>query len=75
MSTSLSEIEKRTVPINQYIESLEQPFQEKFLARKQDYRPNAEATTRLTGFQRTMCWWSFLHSGAKTAPHTFQFWH
>jgi thiol-disulfide isomerase/thioredoxin len=52
MSTSLSEIEKRTVPINQYIESLEQPFQEKFLARKQDYRLNAEATSQLTGFAK-----------------------
>jgi hypothetical protein len=52
MSTSLSEIEKKTAPVSQYIESLEQPFQEKFLARKQDYRLNAEATTRLAGFAK-----------------------
>jgi thiol-disulfide isomerase/thioredoxin len=52
MNTGLPEIEKKTVPINQYIESLEQPFQEKFLARKQDYRPNAEATSQLTGFAK-----------------------
>jgi hypothetical protein len=47
MNTGLPEIEKKTVPINQYIESLEQPFQEKFLARKQSYRLNAEATSQL----------------------------
>jgi len=52
MSTGLPEIEKKTVPINQYIESLEQPFQKKFLARKQDYRLNAEATTWLAGFAK-----------------------
>jgi len=52
MNTGLPEIEKKTVPINQYIKSLEQPFPEKFLARKQDYRLNVEATTRLTGFAK-----------------------
>jgi hypothetical protein len=52
MNTGLPEIEKKTVPINQYIESLEQPFQEKFLARKQSYRLNPEATSQLAGFAK-----------------------
>jgi hypothetical protein len=52
MNTGLPEIEKKTVPINQYVESLEQPFQEKFLARKQSYRLNAEATSQLAGFAK-----------------------
>jgi hypothetical protein len=47
MNTSLLEIEKKTVSIDKYIESLEQVFQDKFLVRKQNYRLNVEATSQL----------------------------
>jgi hypothetical protein len=52
MNISLSGIEKKTVPINRHIESLEQPFQEKFLARKRNYRLKTEATSQLAGFAK-----------------------
>lgn len=52
MNTSLSEIEKKTVSIDNYIESLEQPLQDKFLARKQDYRLNVEAASQLARFAK-----------------------
>ena len=52
MNTSLSEIEKKTVPISQYMQSLEQPFRKKFLTRKRDYRLRLEATSRLAGFAK-----------------------
>jgi hypothetical protein len=37
MNIDLSEIGKRTVSVSQYIESLKQPFRDKFLTRKQTY--------------------------------------
>jgi thiol-disulfide isomerase/thioredoxin len=52
MNTSLLEIEKKTVSIDKYIESLEQVFQDKFLVRKQNYRLNVEATSQLAGFAK-----------------------
>jgi len=47
MNTSLLEIEKKTLSIDKYIESLEQHLQDKFLVRKQNYRLNVEATNQL----------------------------
>jgi thiol-disulfide isomerase/thioredoxin len=50
MNVNLSEIRKRTVSANQYIESLEQPHGEKFLAKKQTYILKAEIITQLKKF-------------------------
>jgi thiol-disulfide isomerase/thioredoxin len=50
MNINLSEIRKRTVTISQYIESLKQPFRDKFLTRKQTYQPKQEAINQLRKF-------------------------
>ena len=50
MNTNLSEIRKRTVTVSQYIESLKQPFCDKFLTRKQTYQLKQEATNQLKKF-------------------------
>jgi thiol-disulfide isomerase/thioredoxin len=50
MRLNLSEIRRKTVSVNQYIESLEQPFSEKFLARKQTYQLKREAINQLKKF-------------------------
>jgi thiol-disulfide isomerase/thioredoxin len=47
MNSNLSEIRKRTVSVNQYIESLKQPFRDKFLAIKKAYQLKKEATDQL----------------------------
>jgi thiol-disulfide isomerase/thioredoxin len=47
MNTSLAEIETEAIAANQYIDSLEQPFRQKFLARKQTYALNREAIDQL----------------------------
>ncbi|NWF87292.1 thioredoxin family protein [Candidatus Bathyarchaeota archaeon] len=47
MKINLTEIEKRTVSVNQYINSLEQPFRQKFLTRKQTYQLKQEIITQL----------------------------
>lgn len=50
MNINLSEIRRKTVAVNQYIDSLKQPFHEKFLTRKQTYQLNREATNQLEKF-------------------------
>ena len=50
MPINLKEIRTRTVSPNDYINSLEEPFKEKFLTRKQTYQPNQEAISQLKGF-------------------------
>ena len=50
MPLNLREIRTRTVSPNHYINSLEEPFKEKFLTRKQTYQPNQEAISQLKGF-------------------------
>lgn len=50
MNISLSEIKKKTVSVSQYIDSLKQPFSEKFLTRKQTYQLKREAINQLKKF-------------------------
>jgi len=50
MSANLSEIKKKAVSVNQYIDSLKQPFSEKFLTRKQTYQLKREAINQLKKF-------------------------
>jgi len=47
MNINLSEVRKKTVSVNQYMESLKKPFHKKFLTRKQRYMLNKEATSQL----------------------------
>lgn len=47
MNINLSEIREKTVSVSQYMESLTQPFQEKFLTRKQTYQLKAETVNQL----------------------------
>jgi len=46
----MSDIRKKTVSVDQYINSLEQPFKEKFLAKKQAYKLQPEAVEQLRRF-------------------------
>lgn len=50
MPLNLNEIRTRTASANDYINSLEEPFKEKFLTRKQTYQPNPEAIRQLKAF-------------------------
>jgi thiol-disulfide isomerase/thioredoxin len=50
MNIDLSKIRKRTVSVSQYIESLKQPFRDKFLTRKQTYQLKQEAINQLKKF-------------------------
>jgi len=47
MTINLSEIRKKTVSVEQYLDSLKEPFREKFLTRKQTYTLNQEAVNQL----------------------------
>jgi thiol-disulfide isomerase/thioredoxin len=47
MNANLSEIRERTVSANQYLESLKQPFREKFSTRKQTCQLKSEAINQL----------------------------
>jgi hypothetical protein len=47
MILNLEEIREKTVPATDYINSLEELFREKFLARKQAYKVNQEAVRQL----------------------------
>jgi len=47
MNINLSEVRKKTVSVNQHMESLKKPFHKKFLTRKQRYMLNKEATSQL----------------------------
>jgi hypothetical protein len=50
MDVDLSEIRKRTVSISQYIDGLEEPFKESFVARKQTYQLHKETVDQLKQF-------------------------
>jgi len=50
MSINLLEIKKKTVSVKEYLDSLKQPFREKFLTRKQAYQPKREAINQLKKF-------------------------
>jgi hypothetical protein len=50
MNIDLSDIRKKTVSVGQYIDSLKEPFKEKFLARKQTCRLQREAVDQLKRF-------------------------
>jgi len=47
MSIDVSDIRKKTVSVTQYIDSLEQPFKEKILTKKQAYKLQPEAVEQL----------------------------
>jgi len=47
MNIDLQEIRKKTLPISEYIEKLEHPFQEKFLDRKKTYQLDREPLNHL----------------------------
>ena len=47
MNINLSETRRKTLSVNQYVESLEQPFQDKFLTFKSTYQLNREAVDYL----------------------------
>jgi len=47
MTINLSEIRKKTVSVEQYLDSLKEPFREKFLTRKQIYTLNQRAVNQL----------------------------
>lgn len=44
---NLEEIRRKTVPVDDYISSMNEPFKEKFLDRKENYQPNQEAIEKL----------------------------
>lgn len=50
MDIELAEIRKRTVSVNEYLNSLGEPFREKFFTRKQTYKLNQEVITQLKKF-------------------------
>jgi hypothetical protein len=50
MNFDLTEIRKKTVSVGQYIDSLEQPFKEKFLNRKQAYKLQSQVVDQLRKF-------------------------
>jgi thiol-disulfide isomerase/thioredoxin len=50
MNFDLSDIRKKTVTASQYIEGLEQPFKEKFLAKKRTYKLRPETANALKDF-------------------------
>jgi len=50
MNINLSEVIKKTVPVGKYIDSLKQPFREKFLERKQTYQLKQETLSQLRRF-------------------------
>jgi hypothetical protein len=47
---NLTEIRTRTVSADDYIKNLEEPFKEKFLTRRHEYRLNREAISQLRKF-------------------------
>jgi hypothetical protein len=47
MNVDLADIRKKTISVGQYIDSMEQPFKEKFLNRKQAYKLQPEAADQL----------------------------
>lgn len=50
MNVNLADIRKKTVSAKQYIDSLEQPFKDKFLMRKETYRLKQEVISQLKKF-------------------------
>jgi hypothetical protein len=50
MNVDLSQIRKSAVTVSQYIESLKQPYRNKFLTRKQTYKLKQEAINQLRKF-------------------------
>jgi thiol-disulfide isomerase/thioredoxin len=50
MNINLPEIREKTVSISRYIETLTQPFQDKFLTRKQTYQLKPEVMNQLKKF-------------------------
>jgi hypothetical protein len=50
MLLDLPEIRMKTVSVADYINNLEEPFIEKFLARKKTYQPNQEAVSKLRAY-------------------------
>jgi len=43
----LDEIRRKTVPVDKYLSTMENPFKEKFLARKESYQPNQDTVDKL----------------------------
>ncbi len=50
MKINLLETITKTIPVSQYINSLEEPFHQKFLTRKQTYQLKQEAISQLKKF-------------------------
>ena len=47
---NLAEIKKRTLPVDQYLDHLEQPYKQTFLTRKQTYQLHTDAVNQLRQF-------------------------
>ncbi len=47
MGINLEEVRRKTVPVNQYIAGIREPFRQRFLERKITYQLNSEAVDRL----------------------------
>ena len=52
MMFDVSQIRKKTVAADEYIDGLDSPFKQKFLERKQTYQLNIEIVEQLKGFAR-----------------------
>ncbi|MGQ9539129.1 MAG: thioredoxin family protein [Candidatus Bathycorpusculaceae bacterium] len=52
MKVNLSDIRQRTVSVNHYINSIKEPFREKFLERKKMYRLHTAAVSKLRNFAK-----------------------
>ena len=50
MNVNLTETNKRTIPIDQYLDHMEQPCKQTFLTRKQTYQLNTDAVNQLRQF-------------------------
>ncbi len=50
MNSNLSEVRRKTVSVNQYIDRINQPFRQKFLTRKRTYRLKQETANELKKF-------------------------
>ncbi len=50
MKVDLSEVRKKTVLVDQYIDCIKQPFSERFLTRKQTYQLKLETVNQLKEF-------------------------
>jgi hypothetical protein len=55
MNIDLPDVRRKTVSATRYIESLEEPYRERFSKRKQEYQLNREAVSQLKTFAEDCC--------------------